>query len=296
MSILRTAGRLAALVPLTAAFYLFLLLSLAVRRLARAGGARYGDLPWKAAILRRWSRSVCALLGVRFQVTGTPPSPPFLLVSNHLGYLDVIVLASRMPCVFVARADAAGWPVIGALCRSVGTIFIDRSDRRQLPGLVELVGSTPGPGSGVVFFPEGTSGDGSGVLPFRPALLEAAARTREPVHWAAISYETPPGAPLAREAVCWWRDMPFTGHFLALLGLPGIRARVVFGEEPVTQTDRKTLAERLEASVREVFVPVDTTKRGGAQEYRNDPHRARLTVQSPARGLTGRRTWKENHR
>jgi 1-acyl-sn-glycerol-3-phosphate acyltransferase len=86
-------------------------------------------------------------------------------------------------------------------------------------------------------------------MPFRPPLLESAARAGLPVWYATISYRTPDGWPPAREVVCWWADMSFGPHLLKLLGLPGFDARLVFGEQPVVESDRKLLAKRLRQEV-----------------------------------------------
>ncbi len=87
---------------------------------------------WSALVFHRWARGATTILGVKIAVQGTLPIPPFLLVSNHLSYVDVLVFASQVKCVFVARGDVARWPVIGSLCRGVNTIFIDRQKRQDV--------------------------------------------------------------------------------------------------------------------------------------------------------------------
>src|SRR4029079_551086 len=82
---------------------------------------------------RRWSAVVMAAIGLRVRPRGTPPEPPFLLVANHLSYVDIPVLASRLGCVFVSKAEVRGWPLLGPICRTLGTIFIDREARRAIP-------------------------------------------------------------------------------------------------------------------------------------------------------------------
>jgi hypothetical protein len=83
---------------------------------------------------------------------------------------------------------------------------------------------------------------GNGVRPFRPSLLEHAARNGLPVHYASIWYRTPDDGPPASETVCWWGDMTFHHHLWTLLSLPGFDARLHFGREPVFGCDRKQLA------------------------------------------------------
>jgi 1-acyl-sn-glycerol-3-phosphate acyltransferase len=189
-------------------------------------------------------------------VEGRPPEPPFFLVSNHLGYVDVVVLGAQFPCVFVAKADVAHWPVFGALCRVADTIFIDRTSKRDIPRVIARIRQVLASGRGVVVFPEGSSTNGAEVLRFRPSLLETAAIAGIPVSYASLSYSTPPGAPPAHRAVCWWDEQTFASHFLGLLGLPEIRASVTFGGETIQERDRKILAERLQYAVRAQFRPV----------------------------------------
>jgi hypothetical protein len=78
-----------------------------------------------------------------------------------------------------------------------------------------------------------------------------------PVSLAALSYSTPAGSEPAHLAVCWWGEMNFKDHFLRLLSLQGISARVAFGDEPIQESDRKRLTARLAEELQELFVPVE---------------------------------------
>ena len=138
----------------------------------------------------------------------------------------------------------------------VDTLFIDREIKRDIPRAMRRIREVLDSGRGVVVFPEGSSTRGDSVLRFRPSLLEAAASADVPVSYAALSYRTPKGSAPAHLSVCWWGDMPFGSHLLELLGLPRIRARLSFGEEPIQERDRKDLARRLQYAVEERFQPV----------------------------------------
>jgi 1-acyl-sn-glycerol-3-phosphate acyltransferase len=205
---------------------------------------------WTQRVFSAWARVLLRILGVRLRVDGAPPIPPFFLVSNHLGYLDVLVFAAVARPVFISRSDVAGWPFVGRLVRGVGTIFVDRGLKRDLPRAAGDVEDRLRRGLGVILFAEGTSTDGSDVLPFRPSLLEPASRAGLPVHYASISYDTPPGAPPARLAVCWWGEMDFGPHLRGLLRVPRIEARVTFGSGPKASADRRVLAAELWQAVR----------------------------------------------
>lgn len=237
---LRVAARALALVAVTAATMLpwWLGSGWAARRRERAWR-------WRCLWFGRWARGALRVLAVDLEVEGRVPEPPFLLVCNHLGYLDVPVLASRLDANFVAKADVAGWPLLGLLCRAMGTLWVDRRRRRNLPATLAAVQAELASGRGVVLFPEGTSSPGRHLQPFHPSLLVAAQRAGLPVAWAVLTYRTPPGELKAAHSVCWWGDMPFLAHLGSLLALPRIEARLRLGEEPVAAPDRKQLAHRL---------------------------------------------------
>ena len=203
-----------------------------------------------------WSRGVCRLLGVRVRVEGEIPSRPFLLVSNHLGYLDIPVLGVAAPSRFVAKEEVREWPGVGYLVRAAGTIFVNRRAPRDALRVTEALGAAIADGDSVIIFAEATSSPGEQVLPFRPALLEWAARTAYPVHYASLHYRTPPGGPPAHEAVCWWGDMTFMGHLPGLARLPWIEATVRFGASAVQERERRALAARLHQAVEDQFTPV----------------------------------------
>jgi len=186
------------------------------------------------------------------------PQPPFFLVSNHLSYLDIVVFAAQTPCRFVAKREVGAWPGVGLLARIMATIFIDRTVRRDALRALAQVDRAMQEGDGIVLFAEATSTAGRSVLPFRPALLEWAARTGQPVHYASVSYRTPDRCPPAHLAVCWWGDMPFGRHLAALARLPRIDASLHFGPAPIAERDRKQLAGRLHEAVLAQFVPVVT--------------------------------------
>ena len=241
-----------ALSALTVAVYAVLLIGLALIRRSSRRRAR-----WQALILHRWAQIAAFILGLKIDASCNAPAAPFLLVSNHLSYVDVVVFASQLDCLFVAKKDVETWPVVGSLCRSVGTIFIDRTNRRDLARVNDEIGQALENGRGVILFAEGTSSKGSTVLPFRSSLLEAAARGAFPVSYAAVSYRVLGDDPPAGLSVCWWGDMTFGGHFARLLRLRLIQARVSFGSPEIRADDRKVLADRLWFEVNRLFVPVE---------------------------------------
>jgi 1-acyl-sn-glycerol-3-phosphate acyltransferase len=218
-----------------------------------------GVLPGRKArrqrVARRWARGLARILGLRIRLAGTPPAPPFLLVTNHLSYLDVIALAAVADVVFIAKREVRRWPLFGPLAAAIGCIFVDRSSARDALRANAAIRSTVRAGRGVVLFAEGTSSEGSTVLPLRPALLHWAASEGEPVHVAALSWHTAPGDPPASEVLCWWGDMAFLPHLAGVCKLGRGEGRIAFAPEPVAASDRGVLAARLHAAIAAQFTP-----------------------------------------
>jgi 1-acyl-sn-glycerol-3-phosphate acyltransferase len=198
----------------------------------------------------------CRLTGMRITVVGAPPKPPFLLVANHLGYLDILLTRQTTKTRFISKAEVAQWPLFGALARMTGTLFLERRNKRDLTRINGMLDEVWQQGSGITVFPEGTSTSGRGVAPFHAGLLAFPAETARPVHTATIHYETT-GGPPAAEALCWWGDMTFLDHLYGLLRMRHFQARITFAPLPLTHPARKDLAAALREQVLQSFQPVE---------------------------------------
>ena len=208
--------------------------------------------PWSGFRRRSlWLHRTCRLMlrtiGVRFTVEGEPPPRTGVVASNHVSYLDILVLSSATPQVFLAKSEVRDWPVVGWFARAAGTQFIDRNRRtdvaRQNADFVHIVEND----AVLTIFLEGTSTDGSLVRPFRSPLLEPAVEHRWPVTPAAIHY-TCTGADVAQD-VCWWGDMGFFEHLFRLVRADTVTAHLRFGAPVAAGDDRKALAARLHSEV-----------------------------------------------
>lgn len=232
---------------------LILLLGLVnlVALLAPGLGGRLVD-----AATHLWARTLLLIFSVRVRSQGAPPKPPFFLVSNHLSYLDILVLYSRLRTRFLSKAEVAGWPGLGLITRWAGTLYIDRERQRDLSRVLPEIEANLSAGRGIVVFPEGTSTKGATVERFKPSIFEVPIRAGMPVSYAALGYSTPAGATPAHLSVCWWGDRSFFSHFFPLLTLPRIDATVSFGQDSLTATDRKDLALQARAAVESRFTPV----------------------------------------
>lgn len=212
-----------------------------------SGDARAGRIAW----MQWMSRRFLSVLHCRVSWRGTIPIKG-LLASNHLGYVDILVLGSLCPAIFVAKSDVNSWPVFGWLARNAGTIFVSRDNPAQVPSQLASMEKPLKDGIPVVLFPEGTSSDGSGVLSFRSSLFESTIRSGQVVTPVAISYDLK-GSGSVGEEVAYWGEHSLVPHLLNLLSKPAVDANVVFGTTRPTEPDRKREASRLHCEVSELL-------------------------------------------
>jgi 1-acyl-sn-glycerol-3-phosphate acyltransferase len=211
---------------------------------------------WKrtAPYIARWARLGGRCLGVRATEVGERPRSGSLVVANHQGYVDIVTIGGLFPCIFAARHDMRRWPVLGSLAASGATIFINRDNRRAGYRGVGQVTAALQAGATVIAFPEGTSTDGTGILPFRTGIFQAAVEAAVPVVPAAIRYDALDGEPIttsSREVVGWYDNQPFLSHLLALGAHHTVDATVMYAPPLLPpHTDRRTLASEAEAAVR----------------------------------------------
>lgn len=159
----------------------------------------------RAARLRvqqRWSRRLLALLGVRLRVSGGTPQPGELVVANHVSWLDIFVICAVRPGVFVAKADVRAWPLVGWVCERSGALFMARGSSRAAHGARARIAAALADGATVVVFPEGTTTDGRGVLPFHSALLQGALDVAAATRPLALRYVDARGCRSGVPAYC----------------------------------------------------------------------------------------------
>jgi 1-acyl-sn-glycerol-3-phosphate acyltransferase len=199
----------------------------------------------RAAWNHSCAQMVVKLLGVRMKVTGNPPSSG-LLVANHLSYLEVLIFGAALPCSLVSKAEIGRWPFFGTLARAGGTLFVDRASRASAEAVTEQVAERLKGAVPVLFFPEGTSSDGSKLLRFHSRLFTPAVVAGIPVTAASVRYIPDDGSP--EETLCWYGNQPFLPHIWRTLGGPDFTAEVQFGA-PQIYTNRRTAAD---ATYREI--------------------------------------------
>ena len=202
------------------------------------------DLAARAAWLQAACNRSLRVLGVRVVERGPRPVGGLMVAPNHLGYLDILVLAASMPTVFVAKKEVSGWPVFGWMAARAGTRFIDRERNRDLTRVSAELNEAIRAGVAVAVFLEGTSTSGDHVARFKSSLLEPAVTQSWQVAPAAISYRVPVGRS-AQNEVCWWGDMTLLPHLANFATLAWVEADLTWGETETARGNRKWLAEKL---------------------------------------------------
>jgi 1-acyl-sn-glycerol-3-phosphate acyltransferase len=223
-------------------------------------------LPTRRSIPVAYHRMNCALAGVRVRVIGAPSTErPLLVLANHSSWLDIVVITSILPVVFVAKREVAAWPFFGLLARLQRTVFVDRQRRHQVAEVNAEIGRRLAEGDPVVLFAEGTAGDGNRVLPFRSALVGAARdalaagdRTgRVQIQPLSIAYTRLQGIPMGRQhrpLACWYGRVDLLPHLRRVIAEGAIDIVVTWGE-PIAYdgtADRKAIARGTGATVRKL--------------------------------------------
>ncbi|MDZ7719363.1 MAG: lysophospholipid acyltransferase family protein [Balneolaceae bacterium] len=232
--------------------YIFFAVGLIVAKLF---GKKYE--PWRNRCLKFWGLHSMKCLGAKIEIEGTPPEPPFFLVSNHLSYIDIPVYYYALKTTFVAKSEIKYWPVLGFMARTLGIIFIDRSRKRDVHRVNSMIADKINEHQGVVLFPEGRTSPGDEIKPFRPSLLQHPVEAAFDVHYAVIRYETGKNDPPARDTVSWWQDVSLMKHFIGLASNRSITATVTFGRKSLKNDDRKELAGDLQKEAEKMFIPMN---------------------------------------
>lgn len=191
------------------------------------------------------------IIGIDCTVSGPRPTEgAALILSNHLSWLDIIILGANMPCHFIAKREVAGWPVFGQLAHLIGVMFLDRERRTATVPFRSEMKEALGKGRVLVLFPEGTSSEGSEVLKFKSALLPDMNTGSDSVHPVTLSFY---GNRRHHSHYAWYDETPLITHMRAVFASGRVRARLQFGEPiaPGEIADRKELARLSHAIVSE---------------------------------------------
>lgn len=248
-------------------FFLVTVLVMPVQALLLATGSRLSE-----TVPYYYHRFICWLLNVRVHASGEiARDRPVLLISNHISWLDIIVISTLAPLHFIAKREVADWPFFGILAKLQRTLFVDRERRTSVKDTAQEIAGRLRAGERIVLFAEGTSSDGNRILPFKSALIGAAALAAEEggdgaeIQTLALAYTRVHGVPmgrLTRTNIAWYGDMDMVSHVWGLLrqGPLDVQVRVSAPLRLENIRDRKKLAAISEAQVRRNFAEMLTAR------------------------------------
>ncbi|MGV8806071.1 MAG: lysophospholipid acyltransferase family protein [Polaromonas sp.] len=202
------------------------------------------------ARVQAWSLALLGHLGIALEIRGQPPvTGPMLLVANHLSWLDIPVLHAARYCRFVSKADVQDWPLVGTLATAAGTLYIERSSRRDAMRMVHLMRDALCAGEVLAVFPEGTTGDGRTLLPFHANLLQAALAAHAPAQPVGLRFIDRASGQVSY-APSFTGDETLLGSVWRTVCAPPLVALVHYGPpEPAGEHDRRSLSQQLRGAV-----------------------------------------------
>ncbi len=216
----------------------------------------------KIVFARLYWASLCRLLGLQVRVIGRPARPagrPVVFASNHSSWLDILTLGGVLEACFIAKEEVGRWPVISTVARLGRTVFVSRrvaNTGRESSTMRDRLDA----GDNLILFPEGTSSDGSRVLPFRSVFFSVAeaqpGRSCPLIQPVSVVYDQLGGLPMGRASrpvFAWYGDMDLASHFWRLAQQSGLRATVLLHPpvDPAAYASRKALSQAVWQTVAE---------------------------------------------
>lgn len=200
-------------------------------------GSIFGGHRWALGTQRFWSRVMLRVFGVKTVLHGNLPKVG-LMMSNHQSYLDIWLIPKYAITVFVAKAEVKKMPLIGWGASAVNTVYVDRSSKESRARTKQEIAERLKKGRSVILFPEGTTGDGKELLPYKPGMFFTAAEEGFPIIPVAVYYENPD--------LAWVGDDNMGAHFFRNFSKLSTTAHITYGE-PMTGTDGEELMNRVQA-------------------------------------------------
>jgi 1-acyl-sn-glycerol-3-phosphate acyltransferase len=213
--------------------------------------------PQRAAHVQQWAQDFLRIIQVQLRTSGTPQTQgPLLVVANHISWLDILVMLAAQPVCFVSKSEVKSWPLIGWLATNAGTLYIERASRRDAMRVVHHIADALKPATPehaaqmIAVFPEGTTSDGSVVLPFHGNLIQAAISVHAPIQAVALRYLDEKTGQLSL-APAYIGDDDLVSSVWRFLSSAPVVARVHFAEPEAAQgRDRRAWAHHLQQVVK----------------------------------------------
>jgi 1-acyl-sn-glycerol-3-phosphate acyltransferase len=184
----------------------------------------------REARVQVWATQLLRIWGIALEVRGQPViSGPTLLVSNHISWLDIVVIHATRHCRFVSKSELREWPLIGTLATGAGTLYIERENRKDAKRMVNEMAQALKAGDVLAVFPEGTTGDGMGLLPFHANLIQSAIDVDAPIQPLALQFVDTQTKDISMAARFVGEDT-LVGSIWRTLNAHHLKAVVQFGE------------------------------------------------------------------
>ena len=228
---------------------------------ARPAGLRKKSL-LRLRLFQGTTGRVARVLGLELTIKGRADLlkmlHPFVVLGNHSSYLDMVVLGSIYPCIFVSSVERRDDGALGVLSKSAGTIFVDRINKSRLPDDIRQLALHLDAGLPLCLYLEGTTSNGREILPFKSSLLKAIETKDAEILPICIRYTHANGEPLKGEKIdqiAWYGEMDFFPHFQRLIALGSIQAELTVLEPIRThgKLDRKEIARCAQSAISAAF-------------------------------------------
>lgn len=186
------------------------------------------------SITARNSKELLDKLNVKVRVKNSDPqlfARNYFMVCNHMSYFDIVILSSIQPAVFVTSVEMEKTFFLGDMAKIGGSFFVDRVNRRKMKAEVQALKDLLDNRFNVFIFPEGTSTNGSEILPFKKSLFRVPFQASSPILPICLKYRSIDGEPFSADncdRICWYDDMTFAPHFLQLMSLKELVVEVEY--------------------------------------------------------------------
>ena len=203
----------------------------------------------QARAVEVWARGMLRIIGIEVRVKGHPAAGPVLMASNHISWLDILVMHAACHCRFVAKSEIRSWPLVGVLTTGGGSLYIERASNRDAMRVVHQMAEALQQGQVLAVFPEGGTGDGTTLLPFHANLLQAAIAVDAPIQPIALQFLDAQTQQVSL-APCYHHDDTLLSSLWRTLCAPPLLAQVRYGESQHAQgRSRRVWAQDLQATV-----------------------------------------------
>jgi 1-acyl-sn-glycerol-3-phosphate acyltransferase len=203
----------------------------------------------QARAVEVWARRMLAIIGIEVRVKGHPAAGPVLMASNHISWLDILVMHAACHCRFVAKSEIRSWPLVGVLTTGGGSLYIERASNRDAMRVVHQMAEALQQGQVLAVFPEGGTGDGITLLPFHANLLQAAIAAQAPIQPIALQFLDAQTKQISL-APCYHDHDTLLSSLWRTLCAPPLLAQVRYGEiEHAQGRNRREWAQDLQATV-----------------------------------------------